>query len=131
MRRLIFAICVLLALPKLSFGDPLVKIKMWAPRGIVYAPAFVKAQVTVERDDANRELCFYGLDGEFKVLDRCYPLNGSKEPRTHWFEFKSVGPGRYMMFAVVRRSLDHQFSERIPVRILAPGESLGGPDDTQ
>lgn len=92
---------------------------------IGFAPKLIKAKVTVEPHDANRLLCVEAHDGEFIVQRRCYEIDGTS-PRTHWFTFKRVDAGRYVFYAVVERSLETKRSVGLPVRVLAPGESLGG-----
>lgn len=89
-----------------------------------FAPKYIKARVTVERHEANRQLCVYGKDGDFKPISSCITLNGDKEPRTFWFEFKRVPAGRYNFVAEVERSLEKKFSMPVAVRVMAPGESL-------
>jgi hypothetical protein len=123
MRRLVFVICLWIILPGMSFAGPLdIEIR----DRIGFAPKFIRVQVFVERDELNRELCVVGtLGGGVNPYSRCYDLDAERASRRHTFEFKDVSAGKYEFYAKVRRSLDDIYSGRVPVHVLAPGESIG------
>jgi hypothetical protein len=129
MRRLIFAICLLLILPAPYEGASEVSIEIRDRMG--FAPKFIRAQIVIEKNELNRELCVVGALGEMTPYKRCYDLDADRAPRRHMFEFKEVLAGKYEFYATVRRPLGTIKSATVPVHVLAPGESIGGPDDTQ
>jgi hypothetical protein len=122
-RRLIFAISLWIILPGMSFAGP-VDIEIRDRMG--FAPKFIRVQVVVEKDEANRELCVIGTIGEdINPYVECFLLDAERAKRRHTVEFKRVDAGKYEFYAKVRRSLDDIYSGRVPVHVLAPGESIG------
>jgi hypothetical protein len=125
-RRLLFAIAVLLVLPSPFRAAPELDLVVLSDR-IGFAPLYFKARVTVEKHEDNRELCLVGAVGEMLPFVRCYTLQGAAEPRTHWFEVKrGLDAGDYLFTATVRRPLSRIQSPSVQVRALSRGETLKG-----
>jgi hypothetical protein len=91
-----------------------------------FAPLYVKVQVRVERNEENRELCVEGkIDGSDIIpYSRCFEMQGAAEPIYREVIFKRVDAGAYEFYAKVRRPLETKYSNRIPVRVLTPGEGV-------
>lgn len=125
--RKVFAVCVLLILPGPGWATS-APVQLEIRNRVSFAPAYIRARITVERLPENRELCLQGMIGDMRILNRCYGLNGADDARTHWISFKDVGPGRYVFTAVVRQSLSEIRSIGVDVRVLARGEGI---DDSE
>ena len=95
----------------------LISVRVNQPKG--FEPLTVKAQVTVEPAEANRELCVYRLnqDTEEDSLS-CRTLEGSKEPKTFWYEWKKLRAGNYIVVVEVYRGALEPINARTTFEVL-------------
>lgn len=69
-----------------------------------FEPLTLRTRVAVTPDHANRSLCVgYSNADSGAEIQSCRSLEGENEPASFWYEWKKLGAGRYVVYAVVER----------------------------
>lgn len=67
-----------------------------------FAPGHIRLTLTIEPDAANRSYCLF-WEGS-NSGSQCRDLDGDREPRTRWVEFRDQPAGAYVAVLTVAKS---------------------------
>jgi hypothetical protein len=88
-----------------------------------FEPATVRVKVTIPKDNAHAYYCL-ALVGEAYDTTSCRQLEGSKEARVQWREFKDIPAGHYVIVLDIQTSDGRNRQARTTFRVLGRGMTL-------